>query len=149
MVVNKYISEIYTDLQNTNSKNEKKAILANNRNNQNFITTLINTFHPNVKFYWDETTFPAYKPLVRPIDMGIISYEEALRRSYLFIVGDPRASANITAKQRENLLIQIMESLGVEEGEVYKKMILKQQPAKGVTANLVREVFPNLLPMEE
>lgn len=145
----KYVSEIFAELQAATKDEDKMKILRSSVGNTTFINVLVNIYHPKVEFYFNEENFPDYKVLVGTADYSEISFEEAMRRSYLFIKGHPKASDNITDKQRENLLINILEGLAEKEAEAYKTMILKKQPAKRMTKAFMKKAFPLLVPYGE
>lgn len=141
-----YVSEIYALLSQAKTDDERITIMRSQSNNKDFITTLTNIAHPKVVFHFD--TIPDYRILNGQPDFGMISYNEALSKDYLFIIGHPKASPNIKPRQRENLLLQILESLSGEESKVYANMILKKTGIEGVGVELIRQAFPNLVPYE-
>jgi hypothetical protein len=60
-------------------------------------------------------------------------------------MGDSRANPNIRPKQRENILIQTLESLGPEEAEIYANLLMKKTGIEGFDAELVKKTFPYLV----
>ena len=71
---------------------------------------------------------------------------EALSRVYLFQEGNPRVPPALTEKRKEEILIQILESLEPPEADVFGNMLLKNLKVKYLTEGLVNEAFAGLLP---
>ena len=60
--------------------------------------------------------------------------------------GHPKVAPNLTLERKEQLLIQILESLEKNEAEVFANMIKKDLKIPHLTAKLANEAFPGLLP---
>lgn len=139
-----FVSEVFDQIEAAQTVEEREKIMVREKTNQDFIGTLINVFDPDIEFLIKE--IPPYKPLKGSVDYGAMNYNEALRKSYLFIKGDNRASPNLTLEKRKVLLIQMLEALSEQEAAVYANMILKKTGSKKLNEKLVRKVFPYLLP---
>jgi hypothetical protein len=139
-----YVSEIFEKVEKANNEDAIKQILRENQNNADLLRVLTLVFDPNVKF--NVKKIPDYKKLTGPVDYSIMGFNEAVRKTYIFIEGDTRAPNTITEKQRENLLIQILESLVEAEAKVYADMIMKKVSPKNLTYSVVKSTFPNLVP---
>lgn len=142
-MINKYVTEIYEELRNSK---DKVDVLKKYAGHKDLTDTLKLTFHPDIKFHFDHEI--DYKAQDFPLELGFLSYTEALRRSYIFIVGHPKASENIQPRQREVLLIQILESMAKSESDIYMKMLLKKCPVKGLNKKIVEKAFPKLLEVQ-
>jgi hypothetical protein len=70
--------------------------------------------------------------------------ESEIRRAYLFVKGDPTADS-LTEEKRNLLLLQLLESFEPKEAKIFFNMLHKDLKVKGLTADLVREVYPELL----
>jgi len=68
-----------------------------------------------------------------------------LRRIYIVQKGHPTAEA-LTPKRRNELLIQMLESLEPREAEIIAGILRKDQGVEGLTYKFVKEAFPNMLP---
>ena len=136
------VSEIFKMVDSATSTQDKIKVLKTHQENADLTATIVNMFHSGVQFHFDK--LPDYKPLKGHIDMGMISYAQALKKTYLFIKGDKRASPNMTQKQRETLLIQLLESLSAEEAEVFGHMIMKKSGVKGLTKGLIKNTWPSM-----
>lgn len=140
----KFISEVYAELENAKTEKEKMAILYAANKNTDFMFAIFNTFNPNVKFHFEK--LPDYKPMNVPVDApGTFTFSEALKRSYIFVVGHPKASPNLLPKHRESILIQFLEGMPAAEADAFGKMILKKPGAKGLTKKLIDKAFPQWL----
>ena len=52
---------------------------------------------------------------------------------------------DIIATINTKIFLGILESIHPEDAKLVVKMINKEQPAKGITSSLVKEVFPSLI----
>lgn len=140
----KYMYEILDQINSTDSKNEKKRIMLENSTAW-FKQFLVYAFDPRYQFYVNK--FP--KEYQEPDDMAPgISYSDIqseLKRAYLFMKGNATADS-LTEEKRNILLIQMLESFEVKEAQVFVNMLNKDLKTRGLTYNLVTEVFPGLLP---
>jgi hypothetical protein len=100
------------------------------------------TFDPTVKWLLPEGT-PPYKPLPKSADQESSLYTE-LRRSYLFYNSGNETSQNLKNVRREQLFIEMLESIDPDDAKVLIAMKDRKLPYKGLTRKLVAEAFPNL-----
>lgn len=138
----KLISEIFDEFEKASTKEEKIKVLRNN-NNYALRNVLQGTFNPNIQFIFEN--IPKYKASDAPAGLGYSSIHQELSRVYLFEKNNPKVSPQLTEKRKQELLIQILESLEAREAEVFANMILKKQNVKGLNKELVQEVFPDLI----
>jgi hypothetical protein len=68
-----------------------------------------------------------------------------IRKLYLFKRGDDTAE-KLTERKRNELLIQLLESLEPREAEVVIGIFRKDQGVRGLDYKFVKEAFPQLLP---
>ena len=138
----KNIYEVLDDFEKAPDKQSKIDVL---RRNVSYALkeVLRGTYNPNIRFMFEKA--PVYKPSDSPIGMGYSSVTQELSRVYLFEENNPKAAPNLTMKRREQLLIQILESLEKREAEVFMNMILKKPLVSGLDENLVKEAFPGLI----
>jgi hypothetical protein len=102
------------------------------------------TFHPNVEFVIDQV--PYYKPGDSPPGLSYSSIRQELGRTYIFEKNNPKVAPGLTKDRKIQILTQILEVLEAKEAEVFMNMILKKQKVKGLTYEIVKEAFPDLLP---
>ena len=105
-------------------------------------TILKYALDPSIKFLLPDTD-PPYKP-TDFLDQENMLYME-LRRLYLFVEG---GNPNLTKLKRENLFIQLLESIDKNDAVLMCHVKNKTLPFKELTAKVVRKAFPELLPEE-
>jgi len=132
----KTLYEVFDEFENAKSKKERMQVIGN-------IFKL--TYHPDFK--WKIKELPEnYKV---PTDMlpGIThdSLNAQLRRLYMFLEGNQTAET-LTDKRRNELLIQMLESIEPREAEVLLGIFQKDLGVKGLDYKFVKEAFPDLLP---
>jgi hypothetical protein len=139
----KNVYEVFDDFKNAKTKAERIEVL---RKNKNFalLSVLQGTFSPNVVFALKKV--PEYRIEEVPPGMSYNHINDALRRVYLFVKDHPQCPAALTEKRKEELLIQILESLEPKEAEVYANMIRKDLKVPYLTPAIVSEAFEGLLP---
>ena len=143
MSSNKNIYEVFDEFKTAKTKEERLAILRNN-DSWALKNVLMGAFHPNVKFVI--TKIPKFKAEIAPAGLAYNHMTDALSRVYLFMEGHPKVAPNLTIERKEQLLIQILESLEKNEAEVFANMIKKDLKIPHLTAKLANEAFPGLLP---
>lgn len=139
----KNLYEVFAEFEKSPSRQDKINILKNN-SSYALREVLKGTFNPNIEF--TVTNIPFYKPSDAPPGLGYSSIHQELSRAYLFEKNNPKVSRNLSDKRKEQLLIQILECLEEKEAQIYINMLLKKQRVKGLTSNIVKEAFPDLLP---
>ena len=100
-------------------------------------------FDPAIKFDLPRGD-PPFKPCPY-LDQESRLYSE-VRRLYLFCEG---GHPGLTSIRRESLYIQLLESIDPKDAKLINCVKDKKLPFKGITANIVREAFPDLLPVQE
>jgi hypothetical protein len=140
----KSLYEIFDDFENAKNKKERMSIIGSNLS-QTLVDVLKLTYHPDYK--WKVKELPDnYKV---PTDMlpGITydSLNSQLRRIYLFLDGNSTAET-LTDKRRNELLVQMLESIEPREAEVLLGIFQKDLGVKGLDYKFVKEAFPDLLP---
>lgn len=139
----KAIYEIFEEFEKTTSKENKIEVLRKNTR-QVLKDVLQGAFHPSIKFTIKE--IPNYKSSNVPVGMGYSNLDTEISRIYLFTEGSKRAPATLTEKRKNEILIQILESLESKEAKIFSDMLMKNLKVKGLTYKLVQEAFPGLLP---
>jgi len=140
----KAIYEIFDEFELAKTKAARMNVIE--KNLSHVLTQVLElTFHP--QYQWVVKELPDnYKV---PTDMlpGIThdSLNAQLRRMYMFQEGHPTAQ-QLGEKRRNELLIQMLESIEPREAEVILGIFQKDQHVKGLTYAFVKEAFPNMLP---
>jgi hypothetical protein len=140
----KNIYEVFDEFEVASSKKEKMDVIEKNLS-QTLVQVLELAYHP--QYEWLITEMP--DNYILPTDMlpGLSpqTLSTQLRKLYLFRKGDTGAE-NLTKEKRNQLLIQILESLEPREAEVIIGIFNKDLGVKGLNYKFVKEAFPNLLP---
>lgn len=67
-------------------------------------------------------------------------------RDFGYFVKGFKKSEGIKQYKRENMFIQLLESIHAEDALIVLNMVEKKAPYTGLTKKIVEEAFPNLLP---
>ena len=105
---------------------------------------LIGTFHPNIRYTVDKV--PEFRRVDMPAGMSYDHMSGALSRIYLFVKDNPRVPEGLTEKRKNEILIQILESLEEKEADVFIGILKKDLKVPYLTPALVNEAFAGLLP---
>lgn len=136
------VYEVFEDFSKAKTKDEKIQVLAKDWS-ITLKTVLQLAFRP--EFQWHFNSFPAdYKKPDAPPGMSYATLDTELRRLYLFQVGNPTAE-KLTPRKREELLIQLLESLEPKEAEVVIGIFKKDLNVKGLTHKFIRDNIPDIL----
>ena len=145
-----YFPEIFAMVGEAKSKKEKIEILHKFRNEKGFQDILRQCYDPNIKWV---VTRKEIENLTYD-DMDIPDYD--LAPSTLFLEARRRLYNYTSVRQpplKKYKVIQLISgmfsSIHHEEVELFKQMVDGRIKEKGLTENLVREAFPNLLSTEE
>ena len=140
----KAIYEVFDEFELAKTKAARMKVIESNLSH--VLTQVLElTFHP--QYQWVVKELPDnYKV---PTDMlpGIThdSLNSQLRRLYMFLENHPTAQA-LSERRRNELLVQMLESIEPREAEVILGIFQKDQHVKGLTYAFVKEAFPNMLP---
>jgi hypothetical protein len=139
----KNLYEVFDEFEQASDRQAKIDVLRNNRSYA-MECVLRGTFHPNIKYVFDE--IPAYKDSLTPPGMGYTSIHQELDRVYIYEQNNPRTSPNLSLDRKKYLLVQALEAMEQKESAIFAGMLMKRLPVKGLTYKLVAEAFPGLLP---
>lgn len=140
-MANKNIYEVFQEFTSVKTKQDRINVL---RKNESWAlkSVLQGAFNTNVKF---NVKVPEYNKVDVPAGMSYDHMTSALQRAYLFQEGNPRTPPTLTEKRKEELLIQLLESLEPKEAEVFANMLRKDLKVPYLTQALVNEAFEGLL----
>ena len=134
------LPKILREVAKAKNKDEKKATLIRYDNGA-LREILKHAFHPDIKFLLP-TGNPPYKSVVDDSDNPTYLYG-LIRKLYLFVEG---GNPNLKQARREYLFIEMLESIHPQEAELLLQVKDKKIKCRGLTYNLVKETFPELLP---
>jgi hypothetical protein len=137
------IYEVLQLVENAITVREKKEVLQK-YDTPILRTILQGTFHPDIQFVI-KGKIP-YNKSDAPPGMAYSNMTSAIDKIYIFTEGSKRVNPTLPLHRKEQILMQILESLESREAEVYMGMIQKKLDFKGLNAKLVREAFPGLIP---
>jgi len=140
----KNIYEIFEDFKAVTTKKERIDVLRRN-DSWALRQVLIGTFFKGVEF--DIKDIPEWKRDDNlPPGMAYNNMTQTLDKIYLFMKNNPRTPEGLTDKRRNELLLQLLESLEPKEADVFVGILKKDQKVPYLTEALVNEAFPGLLP---
>ena len=134
------IPTILKEIASKSKKDEKKEVLLKYANNGAFREILKYAFDPNIKFLLPPGN-PPYNSVVDDSDNPTYLYG-LVRKLYLFVEG---CNPNLKPARREYLFIELLESLHPSEADLLLQVKDKKIKCRGLTYNLVKETFPNLI----
>jgi len=140
----KHLYEVFDDFEAAKTKKEKMDVIGKNLN-ATLVEVLKLTFHPN--YQWMVSELPFNYKIPQDVLPGIThdTLNNQLRRIYIVQKGNETAE-KLTPKRRNELLIQMLESLEPREAEIIAGILRKDQGVEGLTYKFVKEAFPNMLP---
>ena len=132
---------IFEDVAAANSIKSRKKVLLENESKP-LKEILKYAFHPDIKFALPPGK-PPYKTIGSPEEYNPTYLYPNIRKFYLFIEG---GHDGLTQLRREQLFVQMLESLHPKEAEVVIQIKDKKLNYRGLTYALVKTTFPEILP---
>ncbi len=137
----KNIHEVFTEIENAETKEEAKAILFYNMT-PGMRGVLRANYHPGIKFVFDK--IPEYRENDAPLGLGDTSIHKEINRVYIFEENNPRVDSNLTLERKKQILVQILENLEAKEAKVFADMLMKRIKLKHLNKRMIEEVFPDI-----
>ena len=132
---------IFEDVAAANSIKSRKEVLLENES-EPLKEILKYAFHPDIKFALPPGK-PPYKTIGSPDEYNPTYLYPNIRKFYLYIEG---GHDGLTQLRREQLFVQMLESLHPKEAEVVIQIKDKKLNYRGLTYKLVKTTFPEILP---
>ena len=132
---------IFEDVAAANSIKARKEVLLENESKP-LKEILKYAFHPDIKFALPPGK-PPYKTIGSPEEYNPTYLYPNIRKFYLYIEG---GHDGLTQLRREQLFVQMLESLHPKEAEVVIQIKDKKLNYRGLTYKLVKTTFPEILP---
>ena len=132
---------IFEDVASANSFEARKKVLLENESNP-LKDLLRYAFHPDIKFALPSGE-PPVKTIGSPDEYKPTYLYPNIRKFYLYIEG---GHDGLPQLRREQLFIQMLESLHPKEAKVVIQVKDKKLKYRGLTYKLVKETFPEILP---
>ena len=136
------VAEILERVSKIKSRKEQVATLRRDHNIA--LETIVDLcFNENLKFKLPDTD-PPYKPQVKEADMQSQLYNKSqLRKFAIFLKGVPEYR-HLPKIKRENIFIQLLETLDPDDAKLVLSVKNKKMPYKGITRKLFEEAWPAL-----
>jgi hypothetical protein len=136
--------EIFDEFESAKNKKDKLNVLNKYISSPVMRQILFYAYHPNIK--WKVKEIPEnYKVKDVPPGMSYSHLSSEVRRLYMFQEGNHTAES-LTPKKREELLIQLLESIEPREAEVVMGIFNKDLGVKDLNYKFIKEHYPNFLP---
>ena len=132
---------IFEDVAAANSIKARKEVLLENES-EPLKEILKYAFHPDIKFALPPGK-PPYKTIGSPDEYNPTYLYPNIRKFYLYIEG---GHDGLTQLRREQLFVQMLESLHPKEAAVVIQVKDKKLNYRGLTYKLVKTTFPEILP---
>jgi hypothetical protein len=139
------VPEIFDLVEKTASVEDRKQILLKN-NNPVLQDILRLNFHPNAKANLPEGAPPYKREEDIPLGYSTSNLYKEARKFYIWY-----QPTNLNKIKIEALFIQLLESIHWQEADIVIAMKDKKLSTKykNLTEDLIREVYPNMLPPKE
>lgn len=138
MAYRKSLYELFKEVGELDTRKEKISRLQEIGQPAWFV--LAYTYSPTAKWMLPPGT-PPYKPVSEGTDTEGRLFSE-LRKLYLFIEGDSETQKNLKPTRREQLFVNLLESVDPNDAKLLIAMKDGKLPFKGVTKKLTMEAFP-------
>lgn len=135
------IAEFFDKVSKLKKRDEKIAALQYNDSFE-IRTILQGAFDPRIKWLLPEGE-PPYNPN-KLVDQENVLIKECRKLVYFIEGGAP----NLKQLRRETMFVELLESVAPADAKLLCAIKEKKFPYKGITVDIVREAFPNLLPEE-
>jgi|TARA_B100001971_G_scaffold193969_1_gene199528 hypothetical protein len=135
------IPRIFEEVAAANSIKARKEVLLENESKP-LKEILKYAFHPDIKFALPPGK-PPYKTIGSPDEYNPTYLYPNIRKFYLYIEG---GHDGLTQLRREQLFIQMLESLHPKEADLVIQIKDKKLNYRGLTYKLVKTTFPEILP---
>lgn len=133
------IAEFFDKVSKLKKKEEKVEALKFNDSFQ-VRTILQGAFDPRVKWLLPEGN-PPYQPS-KLVDQENVLIRDCRKLIYFVEGGVP----NLNQSKREMMFVEMLENIAPADAEMLCSIKDKKFPYKGITVDIVREAFPDLLP---
>ena len=144
-MANKNIYEVFDEFEEARSKKQRMEVIGRNLS-QTLVEVLRLTFHPNFQWYVDDMPENYIVQMDTKLPgLGRTQLSTDLRKLYLFQKGHPTAD-KLTPRKRNELLIQLLETLEPREAEVVMGIFKKDLGVKGLTYKFIKDNTQGVLP---
>jgi hypothetical protein len=141
----KNLYEVFDEFEEANNKKERMAVIENNLSKL-LVDVLQLTYHPDSQWLIQDMPDGYKIPETNKIPgLSQCQLSTEIRKLYLVQKNNPDAE-KLTPEKRNQLLLQLLESIEPREAEVVVGILRKDLGVRGLDYKFVKEAFPNLLP---
>ena len=140
----KNIFEVLDEFELATNKKERMLVIEKNLS-KTLVQVFELTYHPQIEWLMHEMPDNYKIPTDTLPGISTAQLSNQLRKMYMFRKGDQMAE-KLTPQKRNELLLQILESLEPREAEVIIGIFQKDLGVKGLDYKFIKEAFPELLP---
>ena len=134
---------IFSEIAKASTKKQKKEIIL--KHDSFALQQLLKAaFDPNIKFLLPPGKPPIAKFQGAADEPNPTYLQYHIRKLYLFVEG--QSPKNLSNMKRETIFTEILEGIHPSEVELLLQVKDKKIKCRGLTYNLVKEIYPNLLP---
>ena len=138
----KLYSEIFEEFEKATTKQERINILRR-EGDERFRFFLQLAFNPAIEF--DIVLPHMYRPAKEPAGLNFAYLDTQMPKMYRFIKNHPMRPEGFTAEKTTQQILVMLESLHRDEAAIILKILKKEFKIKNLTANLIKEAFPDLI----
>jgi len=138
----KLYSEIFEEFEKATTKQERLSILRR-EGDERFRFFLQLVFNPAIEF--DIALPDRYRPAKEPAGLNYAYLDTQMPKMYRFIKNHPMRPEGFTAEKTTQQILVMLESLHRDEAALILKVLKKEFKIKNLTANLIKEAFPDLV----
>ena len=144
MVKDASVAEILSEASKLKSKKDKVAFLSQYENRKDLEHIIKGAYHPAIVWLVPDGPLPEGMELsdVPAVDLA----DDRLIRAYRQFRYLVQGGAEMKQSKREDIYLTILRSVHESEAKLLMSVIGKKLPYKGMTRNLMLEVFPDWLP---
>ena len=132
--------EILDKVSKAKTKKEKIKLLQAQKDNWALKDILRGSFDDAVQWNLPQGKVP-YEPA--PEDTHPSNWSQHNRKLANFVKGGPGTKMKVF--EREKMFLDILESIHPRDAELIEQMINKKLEVKGITKNLIKEAYPDLI----
>ena len=144
MVKDASVAEILSEASKLKSKKDKVKFLSQFENRKDMEHIIKGAYHPAIVWLVPDGPLPEGVELsdVPAVDLADDRLIRAHRQFQYLVKGGP----DMKQAQREDIYLNLLRAVHASEAELLMSVVSKKLPYKGLTRNLMLEVFPEWLP---
>ena len=138
------VAEILSEASKLKSKKDKVDFLSQYKNRKDMEHIIKGAYHPAIVWLVPDGPLPEGVELsdVPAVDLADDRLIRAHRQFQYLVKGGP----DMKQAQREDIYLNLLRAVHASEAELLMSVVGKKLPYKGLTRNLMLEIFPEWLP---